>query len=90
MYNKYTIELNEKEKDVRATLYIGKDALGSVWVPNNKLKTKKDFVELFNSIGMLIYGQETKAKKKEESDSKILTLLEAKSRAEQAEIQKEE
>lgn len=90
MLNKYTIELNETKTDVRATIYQGKDSLGTVWTPSNKLKTKQDFVELFTSVGQVIYGQEAKAKKKEESDSKVLAILAAQNRAKQEEIQETE
>jgi hypothetical protein len=77
MHNRYTIEVYETDGQAKATVYIGKDCLGSVWSPAQYANDKEQFQDLFTSIGNVIYGQETKAAKKEKSNSKIIAALTA-------------
>lgn len=84
MYNKYTIEVFQDNKDVKAKIYLGKDCLGTVWRPNGILD-KNQYKDLFESVGNIIYGQETKAEKESKSYSSLLTLLQAQNSAGQEE-----
>lgn len=75
MYNKYTIEVFQDKEEAKAKVFLGKDCLGTVWRPSNTLNSKQDYIDLFQSIGSVVYGQENKIAKKEESDSKLLEIL---------------
>lgn len=76
MYNKYTIEVYEIDNQIKAVVFVGKDCLGTVWRPT--IDKKKDYSGLMESVGNVIYGQESKAKKETQSYDKVLKAIEAK------------
>lgn len=88
MFNKYTIEVFEDNKQVKAKIYLDNDCLGTIWSPTKTLK-KEEFKQLFESVGNVIYGQEKKAEAQEESYSKVVKAIEAKDKREQETLQEE-
>lgn len=85
MHNKYTIEIYEvKDKlssEIKATVYVGNESLGSIWNPSQYVKNKDQFEQLLTSVGQIIYGQERKAAKQEKSIDKVLEAIEAQNSA---------
>lgn len=90
MHNRYTIEVYETAGQVKATVYVGRDCLGSIWNPVQYVKNKEDFYKLFESVSGVIYGQEKKAAKEEKSYCKIIAAIETENKREQKALQQEE
>ncbi len=75
MYNNYTVTVDVINNRIEANLFINLVHEGKIFCPNNTLNTKEEWIKFLTSLSGIVYGQENKAAKEQESICSDITSI---------------